>query len=265
MQIRKMVATDAGTVRRYTLSLNLTPEEDMPKMSTQAEIQHGLIMRAEALAMREGYQGPGKFTPKHYQLALAERSPSERGVERGFASIPPREPSQQQRASRHLAERVRYFAQEGHTRADAVAMASKEHLRSGLGQISLPRNSPWDAAGERTQRNEVHRFAKLNSTGVYPTTHGEAALTGADLLPMKVAASVLARGGNTPNQIEIAWVSDWWGTNQPAPRPTPQADPRILDKYNKARLRFVEDVCKEVTAIFRDPVKRNQIAPAKLW
>lgn len=261
MQTKKMVAPDAGTVRRYDMPMRLTPRQE-DHVRGRTEIQARTMQRAREFADRRGFKG-GSFEVADYQKALSELSPEERAIERGLGSLTGA--SQQQRASRHLAERVRHFAQQGHARAEAIAMATQEHQSSGLAALNLPRNSPWAAAGERTQRNEVHRFAKLNSTGVYPTTHGEAALTGADLLPSKVAASVLARGGNTPNQIEIAWVGDWWEVNQPAPRPAPQADPRILDEYNKARLRFVEDVCTEAAAILRDPVKRNQIAPAKLW
>jgi hypothetical protein len=281
MQTKEMVASE-GTVRRYTLPMNVTPkgEGQMPRMNSQADIQRSLILRAEELAVREGYQGPGKFTPKYYRLALAERPPSERAAERGFRSSPSRELSQQSRAAKHYAEQIRTHMDKGLSRPEAISRATEEHKRSGLAQLTLPRNSPWAAAGERTQRNEVHRFAKVagakignvavklhaeTDSPLLPTTHQEKAATEVGLLAARVAASVLARGGNTPNQIEIAWVSDWWEVNQPTPRPVPQADPRILDEYNKARLRFIEDVVQAAAAILRDPVKRNQIAPAKLW
>lgn len=161
MEIKRMVEGTARKVARYEFS--------MPKGEghvTRQEIQRRLITRAEQFAHARQYTGLGKFQQIDYEKAMAELSPEERAIERGFA--PAREPSQQQRASRHLAERVRHFAQEGHTHSQAIDLATKEHLRSGLGQINLPKNSPWAAQGQQEQARQLLRDpaerAKLQPT-----------------------------------------------------------------------------------------------------
>lgn len=68
-------------------------------MATQTELQDTLCKRAQEIAVGQAWQGPGRFGPRHYRLALEERSPAERDVERGMAGV--REPSQGERASRH--------------------------------------------------------------------------------------------------------------------------------------------------------------------
>jgi hypothetical protein len=56
-------------------------EEAMP--TKRQYIQAKATARAEELAVAQGHRGPGRFTIKHYELALSELSPEEREIERG--------------------------------------------------------------------------------------------------------------------------------------------------------------------------------------
>lgn len=272
MIVKRMVEGTARKVARYEFS---TPTKGEGQVTRQ-EIQRRLITRAEQFAHARHYAGLGKFQQIDYKKAVAELSPEERAIERGFTV---REPSQQQRASRHLAERVRHFTQEGHTPAEAISRATEEHKRSGLGQISLPRNSPWTVQGQQEQREEAHRFAMVSGSrigyeqvrlhdagpGTLSTTHDEKLRTGRELLPRQVAAAVMYRGAAQPGQAERDWLDHWFGVLNPPPAPVAGGgNAAELSAYNRMREQFLDDLMERARQLLRDPAERAKLQPTKL-
>lgn len=271
MEIKRMVEGTARKVARYEFS---TPKGE--GHVTRQEIQRQLIKRAEQFAHARHYTGLGRFQQIDYEKAVSELSPEERAIERGSTV---REPSQQQRASRHLAERVRHFAQEGHTRAEAVATATEEHRRSGLAALHLPRNSPWAVQGQQEQREEAHRYAKVAGakigniavklhdagSGVSLSTHDEKLRTARELLPRQVAASVMYRGGSQPGQAERDWLDHWFGVLVPPPAPVAGGgNAAELAAYNRMREQFLDDLMERAQQLLRDPAERAKLQPTKL-
>jgi len=89
-------------------------------MPSQIEVQKVLCGRAEELARGEGWQGPARFGPRHYKMALAEVSPEQRAVERGMAPKP--EATQAQLAARHQDELARQLLRQGKAKSYAAAV-----------------------------------------------------------------------------------------------------------------------------------------------
>lgn len=281
MIVKRMVASDDGTVRRYTLPMDVMPIGE-GQMNTQREgIQAGVVRRAEEFAHARSYRGAGRFELADYQKALAERSPQERAAERGLGPIQGREPGQRVRAERHFAQQVKTHMGTGLTRVAAIEKATEAERRSGLAEVraAVP-CTPWAAQGWQVRQEQVALFSKLSGSRIgnttiklhaegspldHTTTHDEALRTARDVLPRQVAASVLYRGAALPTQAERDWVDHYFCVVNPPPPPTPGGSgaPALAD-YNRQRQAFIATVIEEARRLLRDPAERQKLRPSPL-
>ncbi len=264
-----MQRADGTTVRMYAK----TPTTER-LMLTRQEIQNAIAARATEIAKARNYSVPAAFELRDAKEAQAE-------IERDLDQAPTSGRTQRARASEHFGAEVRRYVNQGLSHGAAVERVLADERQSGLRAIRapLPKGSPWAAEAAQHDGDGARAFSKTGGSKIgremvrtfeagvslLPTTHGEASLTGADLLPKRIAASVLHRGGVTPNQIEINWLSDWWEVNYAAPKPVAGSSGAELDRYDQARLSFVEQTVRAAAAILRDPIQRAQFAPMKLW
>lgn len=292
MQIKRMVGAKARCVKRYDVpQFNVTPGEGAPRMRSRADIQDAVIGRAEQFAHQRNYTGPAKFETIDYKKALAELSPEERELERGFVPVGAGEGNQAAAASRHFAERIRHYEQRGHAKAIAVTLAEGEERASGLHKTraNLPTGSPWAAQGQQEQQDEIHRFSKLTGQrrgeimvkthaaggGPDQTTAEAMRELSVDALVRRLAASVLHRGFARPDHAERAFADLWYAINFPPPLPTPGAGPATipgsrpgsgdkLDDYNQRRQATVESVMDQTRRLLADPAQRHTLSPMPL-
>lgn len=271
MQIKKMVTPDDKKVRRYTMPMDLTPTQEEPRMRTQAEIQAETVQRAEELAVRDGFQGPGKFAMKHYTLALGERSSQERELERGFVPVGADE-GQAAAASRHLAKEITRHEQKGYSRDEAVELAKDDERRSGLHQTraNLPTGSPWAVAGEKEQQDAARHFSLMTGQrrgdviekryagpGPLSTAHEENRRTSRTELVKREAVSCLRRNIAQPDGQERHRIDEWFADNFPTPRPTSGGGSAAdVAAHNALREQTIEAIMEDVRRILRDPAAR---------
>lgn len=273
--IIKRLVTPEQNVRRYTLPpMELTPDEEGARMSSQAEVQQVAIARAKEFADRRGFAGGG-YELVDYTKALSEMSPEDKAVERGVSTEDGdslAEPTQRQRASTHFAERLCHYEQRGHTKAIAVTLAKDEERASGLHQVraGLPANSPWAVAGQQEQQDDIRRFSKL--TGQHPgeivakayagpdplsITHEENRRRSRTELVQREAVSCLRRNIAQPDGQERARIDEWFADNFRTPRPTSGGGSAAdVAAHNALREQTIEGIMEDVRRILRDPAAR---------
>jgi hypothetical protein len=147
-------------------------EEAMP--TKRQYIQAKATARAEELAVAQGHRGPGKFSLKHYELALSELSPEEREAERGGAtrqptySGDPDSMEQAQGAARHIDQQAASFLRQARRSNQklsysgavkrAIAQSPQIAARAGVAPELKPGHEPEGAkhyklmAGVRGER-----------------------------------------------------------------------------------------------------------------
>jgi hypothetical protein len=255
MEVTTMV-TRGIPARHYTMPL--TTDNQGEHMQNRTEIQQIVIRRAEELATHEGFQGPGRFKPRHYRLALSELSPAEREAERGLT--PRQNDSQSSLAGKHFAEQVRLFTQRGLPHDLAI-----EFAKASEGEALRARRAGTATGPSEGAKHFGLFFRGAASSRAYSgstTVDRDKADTLHDVVVKRIAADCLARDLADLDQTHASWADSWYGVVNPAP--APGATEVVLAAYNREREAAVNAVLEAARAILRDPEQTAKLRPTTL-